>query len=122
MNALYDQGLLDRKLQFVEPVQWTFWELWHHEGRRARHGASMMGPDYTHWHGMYEVSKHFYEKFVPEVIELAERKGRGKEWKQRMDALLSRPEHLWLKGLSPEEAGALQKAYEHRYDEKTSRP
>ena len=26
---------------------WHWWELWHHEGRRARHGAAMMGPDYT---------------------------------------------------------------------------
>ena len=25
-------------------------EIWHHEGRVARHGASMMAPDYTHWH------------------------------------------------------------------------
>ncbi len=30
-----------------------------------------MGPDYTHWHGMYEVSKHFYQKFLPEIIKAA---------------------------------------------------
>ena len=29
----------------------------------------MMGPDYTHWHGMYEVAKHFYDEFLPSVIE-----------------------------------------------------
>ena len=29
-----------------------------------------MGPDYTHWHGTYEVAKHFYSKYVPELQEL----------------------------------------------------
>jgi hypothetical protein len=29
----------------------------HHEGRRARHGAAMMGADYTQWHGFYEVAQ-----------------------------------------------------------------
>lgn len=118
MDELYEDGLLDRKVLFAEDVEWTFWELWHHEGRRARHGASMMGPDYTHWHGMYEVSKHFYEKFLPEVTELAERKGRGKRWKEKIAALLARPEHAWLKGLTAEEAAALQKGYEERYGKK----
>jgi hypothetical protein len=47
-------------VDFTHEVDWSWWELWHHEGRRARHGASMMGPDYTHWHGTYEVAKTFY--------------------------------------------------------------
>jgi len=118
MDELTSEGMLNPKAPFEEQVQWTFWELWHHEGRRARHGASMMGPDYTHWHGMYEVSKHFYTKFIPEVIELAERKGHGPEWKKKIDALMAQPEHVWQKGLTPEEAKALQKAYERRYNEK----
>ncbi|NIR25423.1 MAG: hypothetical protein GWN77_00205, partial [Gammaproteobacteria bacterium] len=25
--------------------------IWHHDGRRWRMGASMMGPDWTHWNG-----------------------------------------------------------------------
>ena len=63
MNELVADGVLNRNAPFEHDVQWTFWELWHHEGRRARHGASMMGPDYTHWHGMYEVAKHWYLLF-----------------------------------------------------------
>ena len=39
--------------KFSNKVEWTWFELWHHEGRRARMGASMMAPDYTHWHGTY---------------------------------------------------------------------
>ena len=62
---------MNPKAPFEHDVQWIFYELWHHEGRRARHGASMMGPDYTHWHGMYEVGKHFYTKFLPAVVETA---------------------------------------------------
>lgn len=115
VDDLTAQGLLNPKSPFGEEVQWTFYELWHHEGRRARHGASMMGPDYTHWHGMYEVAKHFYTKFLPEVLELAESKGKGRAWKARIDALMAGEEHVWQKGLTPEEAGALQKGYEQRY-------
>ncbi|MBI4518428.1 MAG: hypothetical protein HY699_21715 [Deltaproteobacteria bacterium] len=118
IDELTKQGLLNPKSPFGEEVQWTFYELWHHEGRRARHGASMMGPDYTHWHGMYEVAKHFYTKFLPEVKELAARHGRGKEWQTKIDALMSKDEHLWQRGLTPEEAKALQKAYEQRYEDK----
>ena len=67
MEELKSDGILKESAPFEKEVQWIYFELWHHEGRRARHGASMMGPDYTHWHGMYEVSKHFYMKFLPAV-------------------------------------------------------
>ncbi len=32
----------------------------------------MMAPDYTHWHGIYEVAKHWYTKFIPELQEIAD--------------------------------------------------
>jgi len=32
-----------------------FYYLWHHTGRRARHGAAMDGPDYAHWHGFFQI-------------------------------------------------------------------
>jgi len=31
---------------------------WHHEGRRYRHGAIMMGADYTQWHGIWDLQKN----------------------------------------------------------------
>ena len=34
---------------------------WHHEGRRFRHGAEMMGADYTQWHGVWEVQEDLTE-------------------------------------------------------------
>jgi hypothetical protein len=69
MDALYAAKKLTPK-KFDEPLEYTFFELWHHEGRRARHGAAMMGPDFVQWHGMYEVAKSFYTKLVPEAEKL----------------------------------------------------
>lgn len=76
-----------------------------------------MGPDSTHWHGMYEVSKHFYDKFLPGVVEAAEHKSAelGAQYRARVDALLAQPEHVWKVGLKPEEAEAMRKEYQERY-------
>ncbi|MEE8350336.1 MAG: multiheme c-type cytochrome [Acidobacteriota bacterium] len=119
MDDLTADGVLNPNAPFEHHVQWVYWELWHHEGRRARHGASMMGPDYTHWHGMYEVSKHFYDEFLPAVIEAARNKSTamGRKYQQRVDALLAQEEHQWVKGLSPEEGEALREMYQQRYNE-----
>jgi hypothetical protein len=57
-------------VDFDEQIEWTFFYLWHHEGRRARHGAAMMGPDYVQWHGFYEVADRFYNEFVPQAEKL----------------------------------------------------
>ncbi|UCC40133.1 MAG: ammonia-forming cytochrome c nitrite reductase subunit c552, partial [Candidatus Aminicenantes bacterium] len=69
ITMIRSKKLLKNPASFSNKVEWIFWELWHHEGRRARHGASMMGPDYTWWHGIYEVAQHFYFKFIPEALE-----------------------------------------------------
>lgn len=105
MNKLEADGIIDPKVPFQKNVQWAFWELWHFEGRRARQGASMMGPNYAQWSGMYEVSKQFYTKFLPSVIEAAAEKGPKMEGKYRkiVAEYLSRPEHKWIEGKSPEE-------------------
>jgi hypothetical protein len=69
IKLVREKKLLENPANFSNKIEWTYWELWHHEGRRARHGASMMGPDYTWWHGMYEVAQHFYFKLLPEARE-----------------------------------------------------
>jgi hypothetical protein len=53
--------------KFAQSIDYTWFELWHHEGRIVRHAASMQGPDYTQWHGNYELAKHWYGKYIPEV-------------------------------------------------------
>jgi hydroxylamine dehydrogenase len=76
MSALYDSGLV-AKGKFFDEIEWTWFYLWHHEGRRARHGAAMMAPDYAHWHGMYEVAEDFYMKLIPEARAIAARAAAG---------------------------------------------
>jgi len=82
----------------------------------------MFAPDYAHWHGTYEVAKHFYSKFIPELRELAEH-GRASGEEARMKAaealerkleeVLSRDEHKWYTGSTdPAEKERRQKAAE----------
>ena len=57
IDQLYEQKLLSKEKPLDEQLEIDFYELWHHEGRRARFGAAMMAPDYAWWHGFYELKK-----------------------------------------------------------------
>jgi hydroxylamine dehydrogenase len=70
-DELYDKKLLDPTRYFDERLEVEFYELWHHEGRRARMGAMMMAPDYAWWHGFYECKKRF-DNFMEEANHLIE--------------------------------------------------
>jgi len=105
MDYFYAEGKLSRT-PFDEKIEWTYYELWHHEGRRARHGASMLGPDFTQWHGFYEVAKNFYNKFLPECEEI--QKGITEE-------ILSSEYHRWKKGMTEEEKKKVLEFYKKRY-------
>ncbi len=59
LDDLYAKKLLDNTRFFDEAMEVEFYELWHHEGRRARMGAAMMAPDYSWWHGFYECKKRY---------------------------------------------------------------
>ncbi|MDA8016646.1 MAG: hydroxylamine oxidoreductase [Thermoanaerobaculia bacterium] len=115
MGALAAENLLT-KTQFDEEIEWTWFYLWHHEGRRARHGASMMAPDYTHWHGMYEVAERFYMELIPQARELAEAGGAGGH---RVDELISeilaRPEHAWFEEGAAAQMEEIRRHMEERY-------
>ncbi len=100
---------------FDEHLEWIYWELWHHEGRRARHGASMSGPDYAWWHGMYDVAKTFYLHFIPEVKDVA---GEPLATQLLDKHVFSQPGHRWLKeGMSKEQLQKIQEFYRQRYGE-----
>ena len=71
LDELYEKGLLDKTRFFDEPLEVEYYELWHHEGRRARMGAAMMAPDYSWWHGFYECKKR-YNAFMEEANHLIE--------------------------------------------------
>jgi hydroxylamine dehydrogenase len=70
MADLYQGGYLT-PLAFDDPLEFTYWELWHDEGARARHGASMASPNHAWWEGMYLVGRNFYGRFLPQVREAA---------------------------------------------------
>ncbi len=120
MAALLANGLRS-KTQFDEEIEWTWFFLWHHEGRRARHGASMMAPDYTHWHGMYEVADRFYMQFIPQAREMAhEAAAHGEEEAAKavekvIDGILARPELAWFEQGAEEATERIRKAMEERY-------
>ncbi len=71
MKDLWNKGLVDKSKMFDENLEVEYYELWHHEGRRARFGAAMMAPDYTWWHGFYECKKRF-NSFMEEARDLIE--------------------------------------------------
>jgi hypothetical protein len=97
---------------FDEELEWTFYRLWHHEGRRARMGVSMQGPDYTQWHGFFEVAENFYFRFLPQAQEA----GHGDaEVGKVIQAVLDSPEHAWKKGMSPEDRARIDAFYKQRY-------
>ena len=120
MGALKAEGLIT-ETQFDEEIEWVWFYLWHHEGRRARHGASMMAPDYTHWHGMYEVAERFYMELIPLARELCdEGRAHGKaEGANKVaaviDEILSRPEHAWFEEGATEQMEEIRRAMKERY-------
>jgi len=117
MKIVRDKGLLEKPANFSNKLEWIYWELWHHEGRRARHGAAMMGPDYTWWHGMYEVAQHFYFKLIPEA-----RKYNDPDVNAYIDNLITNdPLHAWVNQKTDKlktdiRSGDLQELYQKFYE------
>lgn len=103
---------------FDEPIEWTWWEIWHHEGRRARHGASMSGPDYTWWNGIYVVAQNTYFKWIPQMREAVRKKDGNEKFADAMLEKYFKPidGHDWyFNGLSKEAIEKVRKGYEERY-------
>ncbi len=124
MKALKDNKLITA-VPFDEKIEWDWFYLWHHEGRRMRHGAAMMGPDYTQWHGGFDLAENFYTKMVPEIKELIEKAKRNGNAKGAhavelvLNETLNSEMHQWFLGkMSPEEKAkrkAAAKAFRERY-------
>ena len=111
MDALRAKGHLT-PTPFDDELEWSFYRLWHHEGRRARMGVSMQGPDYTQWHGFFEVAERFYFDFLPKAQEA----GHGDpDVAKVIKAVLDSPEHAWKKGMSPEDRARIDSFYKERY-------
>jgi hypothetical protein len=117
-SLLMEEGVIS-KSDFDERIDWIYWELWHHEGRRARHGAAMSGPDYAWWYGIYDVAKNFYTELLPEVKEACEKAERPELYEQVITKYIDgRPEHEWYtKGFDPQRLDAMKEYYQERYQQ-----
>ena len=92
-------------------------------------GAAMFAPDYTQWHGFFEIAERFYQEFIPEVMEAVEHgKAAGgelavaaEEVEQMVKATFEMDQHKWFSGNEPEEVkNARKKAaaeFKKRYAE-----
>ncbi len=91
----------------------------------------MMGPDFTHWHGTYEVAKHFYTEFIPLLQELVEKhrnsedaakKEAAEKLAAKIDAVLNSDNHKWyVNKMDPAELEMRKKRAEEfkaRYEKK----
>jgi hypothetical protein len=117
MGDLKTNGYIT-KTPFDENIEWVWWEIWHHEGRRARHGASMSGPDYAWWHGIYDVAKHTYFEFIPELKEVVNRKDGNDHFAETLLGKYFKPieGHKWyFEGLSKAQIDKVRKGFEARY-------
>ena len=54
MDGLRKDGTLTGP-PFSQPIDFTFFNLWHYDGRTSKHGAFMGGADFVQWHGNYEL-------------------------------------------------------------------
>ena len=60
MAALKKDGLL-KTPPFSQPIEFVFFDLWHYDGRTAKHGAFMGGADFVQWHGNYPMMARMVE-------------------------------------------------------------
>ncbi|MCP4176529.1 MAG: hypothetical protein GY756_02085 [bacterium] len=112
MKKLYKNKKLD-STPFNEKIEWTYFFLWHHEGRRARTGLAMMGPDYVQWHGFFELAERLYFELFPEAEHLEP--GITKKY-------MERPENKWFSGKLTKEEREQMKSYYKRYPKSSSVP
>jgi hypothetical protein len=54
MDGLHKDGTLTGP-PFTHPIDFTYFDLWHYDGRTSKHGAFMGGADFVQWHGNFEL-------------------------------------------------------------------
>ena len=78
----------------------------------------MMAPDWTHWHGLFEVAYNFYFKLLPEADKLVAEKGNARvkrQWAEFKKQLFSNPYHKWFHEFNKEELRKIAEFYAKRY-------
>jgi hydroxylamine dehydrogenase len=57
---LQTQGIINTT-NFDEPIDFTYFNLWHYWGRTTKFGVWMQGADYSQWHGAYPLQEAMAE-------------------------------------------------------------
>ena len=52
INGLIKDGIITSE-PFATQISFDAFDLWHYDGRTAKFGAYMQGPDFVQWHGVY---------------------------------------------------------------------
>lgn len=73
MQPLKDNELLTPQ-PFDQPIDYTYFNIWHHWGRTAKFGSWMQGADYVQWHGAYEIM-HDLTVLREEIDDILEENG-----------------------------------------------
>ncbi|UCF15957.1 MAG: hypothetical protein JSW59_00570 [Phycisphaerales bacterium] len=86
LQQAYDEGLISKDNPIDETPEILHYLIWHHDGRRWRMGASMMGPDWTHWNGAVDAIMNKLGAMINDI----ETRRRLKEIDEKLQ-LLSNP-------------------------------
>jgi hypothetical protein len=60
MKRAKEEGLINADNPIDETPEIQAYLIWHHDGRRMRMGAAMMGPDWAHWNGAVDAIMNKY--------------------------------------------------------------
>ena len=79
VDGLRTQGLVSGP-PFSNPIDFIYFDLWHYDGRTAKHGAFMGGADFVQWHGNYPILRK-----TVELKEMAENlKKERRAWRKKI--------------------------------------
>ncbi len=79
LKQAYEEGLISKDNPLDETPEIMHYLVWHHDGRRWRMGASMMGPDWTHWNGAVDAIMNKLGAMINDI----EMRGKIKELEEK---------------------------------------
>jgi len=76
VDGLRKEGVLSGP-PFSNPIDFTYFDLWHYDGRTSKHGAFMGGADFVQWHGNYPMLQKMVQ-LKADAEQLRREHGHGK--------------------------------------------
>ncbi len=73
INGLIKDGIITSE-PFATQISFDAFDLWHYDGRTAKFGAYMQGPDFVQWHGVYPLLRQL-NKVKEDAVKLRKEHG-----------------------------------------------